>query len=902
MLLRILSWNCQSIRGKISELANYLENNFFHVILIQETWLNESIHINLRNFICIRKDRPLKANSKMSHGGVLIFIRQNIDFKVIKFPSSDLIESLFIKISVDSRNIIIGSIYNPSSLSVKESKENLFKICSASGNFIMAGDFNAKHSSWNNVRENRKGRDLMKICEDKMLDIHFPNSPTLYPDGKGDPSIVDLVISRGILGISKPISYDGLSSDHRPVEFSVPFFIRLPQELKVKNFKKTNWKAYQESVARDFTKINGASSLDTGQAIDEQIDKFVEIIRNAEKIAIPLKKPFVFRYPQSQDIKNLIVKRNALRKATVRNPAFKKLVNQLNREIKYKTTLLNSQSFNDKLSKLKLSDNSLHQFVRIIKRKKKQIPPLCSPNDDLVYTDKEKADLIASAFEKAHKISNAPTCHTQAVQTSSIVISQSTVDIPNHERISVNEVSSLIKSLKVKKASGCDNISNLSLKALPSEGFVFLTSIFNSCLKLSHFPTVWKKGKIVALPKPDKNLSDPSSYRPITLLPMIGKLFERLVLERLQYFESQNKIFIPQQFGFRSKHSTTQQIVRLMETISLRFNQDKSTAACLLDCEKAFDSCWHDGLLHKLLKLQYPMYLIKIIGSFLANRSSYVSINDSKSNAFDIPAGVPQGSPLSPHLFNVFINDIPVPKFCKLAVFADDTALLSSVKNYELPKLVSRMESALQEIEDHFTSWKMKLNKNKTQAILFTKSTKMLRAKDNNKINFNGTTLDWLPTAKYLGIHLDSKLTLKHHVAMSIKKAQKALSVLYCFMRKYSRVKTRYKILMYKSYIRPTFTYASPALSNCAKTHLRKFQIFQNKCLRMALSAPYRTHISDLHSQARMPTVREYIDKLTETFYNSCETVGNDLIKKLGSYSKTPTPLRFKHKMPKAVC
>lgn len=228
----------------------------------------------------------------------------------------------------------------------------------------------------------------------------------------------------------------------------------------------------------------------------------------------------------------------------------------------------------------------------------------------------------------------------------------------------------------------------------------------------------------------------------------------------------------------------------------------------LLDIMKAFDSVWHDALLHKLKLNGYPAFLIKIISSFLSERQSFVSINGSDSQHFKIPAGVPQGSPLSPHLFNVFINDIPITDNCKLAVFADDTALLSSMKNYDLPLLVDRMEKGLSRISNHFEEWKIKLNPSKTETILFTKSPKMRKLQESHAIHFNGNKLPWKLVTTYLGAHLDSKLSMKVNIERNLSKAQKALSVIYCFMRKYSRVKTQFKLLMYKSYIRPIFTYA----------------------------------------------------------------------------------------------
>jgi hypothetical protein len=281
----------------------------------------------------------------------------------------------------------------------------------------------------------------------------------------------------------------------------------------------------------------------------------------------------------------------------------------------------------------------------------------------------------------------------------------------------------------------------------------------------------------------------------------------------------------------------------------------------MLDVEKAFDSVWHDALVHKLHTNAFPMYQVKIIKSFLDNRFSYVSVDCESSDEYRVPAGTPQGSPLSPFLYNVFTNDMPVPKHCKLAVYADDTALLSSVKNYELPVLVDRMGSGLSEIGDYCSSWKVKISSEKTEAILFTKSPKMINLKEAHKIHFN-ETLKWKNEVKYLGVTLDTKLTFKAHIDKCRRKAGMVTRFLFPLMKRTSSLSQQGKITLYRSYIRPVMTYACPVFSNCADCHMQRLQIYQNKCLRMALNAHYRTRISYLHHKTRIPMFRSFVQPL----------------------------------------
>ena len=234
------------------------------------------------------------------------------------------------------------------------------------------------------------------------------------------------------------------------------------------------------------------------------------------------------------------------------------------------------------------------------------------------------------------------------------------------------------------------------------------------------------------------------NYRPITLLPTMGKVFEKAILAKLQ------------QFGFRSKHSTTQQIIRITENI--------------VSTKTSLDSVWHKGLLFEMWRYKYPLFLIKLTSSFLSDRSSFVDINGNASELYPIPAGVPQGSLLSPHLFNIIINGIPKPKNCELAIYADDTALFTNVDSQDIDQLITNLEHGLRKIKKYFADWKIKINESKTEAIIFTHSTIMQKKMKNRQLSYNNIDLKWEDNVKYLGIHLDKKLTMSYNITNSIKK------------------------------------------------------------------------------------------------------------------------------------
>lgn len=602
MKMLCMSWNARSIRknnlnNKLIELRSHILSlsNPYHLIFIQETWLDEKCKIELPGYFCLRKDHLSDKN--YPHGGVLIFIHKSIVFREINFCTSEFSDSVFAQISSGSFDFVIGSVYASPSTKISERKQDFHKLVTRPGPFVLAGDFNSKHISWNNEKSDRSGMNLQKLCDNNLCEIHFSDEPTTYPS-VGSPSFLDLVISKGLFGISKPKAIDDPSSDHRPIVFEIPVIISPESPLLIRNFKEANWRKFRQSIISQLDSSQHSPGLiESTNAVDEAVDSFLNMISVAMETSIPRKKPFLFRHKFSQKIKNMISDRNFLRKQSARYPILKAEVNDLNRKIRLEQSIEINQSWSKKCKSLDLDDGSFYCMAKALKRKKLSTPTLKSTDDRLLYSDKEKAEAFAAAFKKSHHLDPSPTTQSDSVKLSSEIISDSESNFQSFDKISKDDILVLISRLKTKKSPGYDNIPCLAIKNLPIEAVSFLCRLYNSCFKLGYFPSSWKIGKVIAVAKPGKDKSLPSSYRPITLLPIIGKLFEKFILERLLEHDSENNILIPQQFGFRSKHSTTQQILRITETVSLRFNKDKSTAMTLLDIEKAFDSVWHNALL-----------------------------------------------------------------------------------------------------------------------------------------------------------------------------------------------------------------------------------------------------------------------------------------------------------------
>jgi len=176
------------------------------------------------------------------------------------------------------------------------------------------------------------------------------------------------------------------------------------------------------------------------------------------------------------------------------------------------------------------------------------------------------------------------------------------------------------------------------LRNLSRNALIHLTQLFNHLILLGHFPTNWKTAKVIPIPKPNKPYTDPNSYRPISLLSTLGKLFERVIAARLTSFVQQHQLIPHFQFGFRRKHSTVAQLARITDYITNGFNLHKHTNMLLLDIEKAYDTVWITDLLYKLITLKVPTYLLWILKAFLTERNFMVHINDEPFSIKTTPA------------------------------------------------------------------------------------------------------------------------------------------------------------------------------------------------------------------------------------------------------------------------
>ena len=316
--------------------------------------------------------------------------------------------------------------------------------------------------------------------------------------------------------------------------------------------------------------------------------------------------------------------------------------------------------------------------------------------------------------------------------------------------------------LKNGKAPGIDNVYSIILKKAIGTGFYKLLARASTIsLKLGFIPDIWKVAVLCMLIKPDKLPLQTISYRPISLLSAIMKLFERVIEKRLRKHLEDNGFFSKYQSGFRKSKSTNDHLFRLSQTIMESFNRGEHVIATFLDVEKAFDNVWHNGLRYKIYQLGLPTKLCRWLSDFLVGTVIQVKIEGFLSPKVYPKAGVPQGSNLSPLLFLIYVNDMPNPTHHQTnkSQFADDAGQWAVSKNINLAAEYSQRD--LDKLARWCAKWRIKLNPEKTKVIIFSKSQFAIRAEP--ALSIYGDLLSYHPQIKFLGITFDNRMTFTKH-------------------------------------------------------------------------------------------------------------------------------------------
>ena len=393
----------------------------------------------------------------------------------------------------------------------------------------------------------------------------------------------------------------------------------------------------------------------------------------------------------------------------------------------------------------------------------------------------------------------------------------------------------IIMKMKPSKSKDIFDMSNDIIKYVALEILTPLTYCINKCLNDGVFPSRLKTARVIPLFKGgDKSLM--KNYRPISLVPVLGKIIETIAKNQLTaYFDAHN-LFSSDQYGFRKGISTMDAIETIVTNVYTAMENGELAQITACDLTKAFDCVDHRILLRKLAQYGVSGNALNFFKSYLENRFQIVDLDGVRSDPVVLESGVPQGSILGPLMFLVMINDLPNNvKSAKAVLFADDTNFLTRHK--DLTMLNCMTSNAFKEASAWFESNCFSLNDAKTQKIICTSGNRLLYDQSTQSI-------------KFLGIHIDKNLNWNAHIDFV---ATKLSSVLYLLKSLVSEVPSHYVRSAYFSYFQSVVSYGLVIWGNASK--INDILLLQKKAIRILTGSSYTAHCRPLFVATKILTV-----------------------------------------------
>lgn len=637
---------------------------------------------------------------------------------------------------------------------------------------IMTGDFNAKNTLWGGNITDDRGEQLSEFfLLHNIFVVNDKHTEATFETVNGS-SWIDLSLTSGEL-VSQithwEVSDKDSLSDHKYISFG--FFGTVAP--KIRKLTARGLSKLYEIIRNDVWLYNTIFPFSSAKEIEQTLTLFYVRFERWLKICEKNVKVFGHATPWwSEDLHYKRQKVNALRRR------YQRCYNSEMR-IFYKCQYLDyRKEYKDMIEIAKITSwqGFCYQATKAslfgipyklaFKKFRMQtaIPPICLQNN--LYTDSH-VESVKYILDSLY--------HLDDTTTDTLLLSnlRNSITIPNLNppdlEFTFQEIDTVISTLRTGTAPGADRLTVPMVKQLWNYHYTFMHIMFNSCLQVGYFPKVWKIGKVVLLNKPGRPTNEASSYRPICLNSIFGKVLERLLYSRIYYFISTNNLLHPHQFGFTHNKSSTLALYNLVSHLQTLKSNGRISLLISLDFSGAFDSLCYPFVLHFLQMHQCPCNLYNLLYSFFKNRIvSYITQDKHQINK-DVSVGCPQGSPLSPLLWNILISDllnITFHPYVHIQAFADDVILV--IDGLSRREIETRADTTLKLLHRWAQDRKLNFNYDKCFCMLIAQGTKYL--KRNPIIKFNQNKLKIKPEIKILGVVFDSHLSFLPHVTYLKKK------------------------------------------------------------------------------------------------------------------------------------
>lgn len=755
------------------------------------------------------------------------------DLDIIPYPKLTTNNIVVVGIRTRAWEIAVASYYFEPDQPIGPYLDQLTKIKLELGtkNLLIGGDANAKNTWWGSTTEDSRGEEMHGTLEELELQIlNTGDMPTFYTVRGGIvyKSHVDVTAcSLELIDLVDGWRIDAgvTSSDHNTILLYIKLKrdkgISITRTTRKYNTKKANWENFESKLGEYKIENNISLNYINGIANKEELEKLVNEYKNAiEKAcdeAIPKSKNKVkITIPWwSEDLavkkKEVSRKKNRIRNAAPVRRAM--VVEDYTKEKEeYECLAKKAQTTSWKAFCEKQEGESMWEGIyRVIRRTTRRQEDLTLSSNGAFLNPKESAALLADTFYPRDREEEDDAEHRLTREVARRVNEWHHGEY-HDPPFTPLELKTAVAQFNPKKAPGVDGFtSDICSRAICQDPDAFL-ALYNKCLELAHFPNIWKEATVVVLRKPGKeDYTNPKSYRPIGLLPVLGKVLERMVVARLKWQ------LVPRlstrQFGFMPQRSTEDALYTLIKHVQDKLRLKKLMVLVSLDIEGAFDSAWWPAIKVRLAEEECPVNIRRLLDSYLEGRKVSVRYAGEESTR-ETNKGCVQGSIGGPILWNLLLDPL-LHKMEEsgyfIQAFADDIVL---VVDGDTAAEVSRSaNAALARVHGWGVRNKLRFAPHKTCAMLITNKLKY----DTPALTMAGVDIGMVRSMKLLGVTIDDKLTFNDHVKNICKKAAEIYKQLARAAKVSWGLNRDIVHVIYTATIEPIVTYAAGAWAPATK-------------------------------------------------------------------------------------
>ena len=797
--------------------------------MISETKLDESFPKG--NFLIDGFCKPYRLDRDSNGGGIMLYVREDIPSNDISYEDKP-IESFFVELNIQNTKILINCSYNPHKNDIKKHLAELRKSLDLHSlkyeRILIMGDFNVEVHDVN-MQSFRESYNLSSLIK----------QPTCYKNDE-KPSCIDLILTNNAsMFQSTCVIETGLSDFHlMTVTVMRKTFKKLrPRIINYRSYKFFSNDDFRVSLLNDLSDENLINN-------DNGLERFCTVATNTLNKFAPIKKKYARgnQMPfMTKELSKEIMTRSKLRNKYLKERTEENRLLFTQQRNKCVSLLRkNKKTYYDNLDVKNVTDNKM--FWKTVKpylsdKSIKSDKIHLNENGELIKSESETAEVLNNFFSNIVKNLKIPEFENRDLNAENIKdpVFRAILKYNKHpsiiaikdkaknakfsfEEVDKEKIIKEIRKLNKNKASQDSDIPvSIMIDNADIFGDLIHQSVKNSLLT-SHFPNFLKLGDITPLHKKGRK-DDKGNYRPVSILPTLSKIFERIIFEQMSAFF--DNFFSDQQCGFRKGYSAQHCLLNLLEKWKNSVDKGKSFGALLTDLSKAFDCLDHELLIAKLNAYGFSLPAIRLINDYLSNRKQRVKIDGNYSSWSDILFGVPQGSILGPLLFNIFMADLFfVMKDVDIASYADDTTPF--IVENDIDKTITSLEEVSKTLFDWFKNNRLKSNADKCHALVSTNASVNIKIGDyiisNSKCE------------KLLGIKLDSNLNFNTHITDLCKKASRKVSAL-ARVTPFMEIEKR-KLLM-NAFFTSQFSYC-PLIWMChSRENNRKINMLHERCLRI---------------------------------------------------------------------